>query len=85
MSSVVGLKEKIGAGFLVAMLVTNPLTGGYIALGIETGFYWLLVHGAWVSLLAGLYLVGLGAFYYAKSEKLRLPVGKPDTQAYIEY
>lgn len=81
----VQLKEKIALALLVAMLVTNPLTGQYVLDGIEYAFTQLFIYGAYVSIVATVYLLGLGVFYYAKLNKVNIPAkGKNKTQQYIE-
>jgi hypothetical protein len=86
------VKERIALALLLAMLVTNPLTGQYVATGIDKLFGLLFGYGSYVSIVGATYVLGLGVFYYARDvhyvadKRVKLP-GKgvaTQTQAYIE-
>lgn len=82
----VGIKEKIAVGSLGAMLVSNPLTGQYVLQGLDWLFSQMFVYGAYVSIATTVYLVGLGAWYYHKSEQVNIPSKAKATKAqrYLE-
>lgn len=67
------LRDKIALVLLVAMLVTNPLTGQFIQQGVVWSFDQLFLQGAWISLIAAVYLIALMAFYGHQSGKPKLP------------
>lgn len=77
-------KERLALVLLVAMLLTNPLTGQYVLQGLDWAFQQMFLYGAWVTLVATIYLIGLMAYYYRRSQKINIPAkGKKKSQAYI--
>lgn len=70
-------KEKIGLLLMVAAIVTNPITGQYVQLAIEILFSQLFLFGAYVSLVAGVYISGLLLWQmWATREKVNIPAKK---------
>lgn len=81
----IATKEKIGLGLVLAMVVTNPLTGQYVNQIIDWGFQQLFLHGAWVSLVGGSYLMALLVFQIIKSYRINIPAksAKTEKQRYL--
>lgn len=68
------LKEKLALGLLVAMLLTNPLTGQYVLEGLDRAFSLAFQYGAYVSVVGTVYLMVLLGYYYWRSERVKVPV-----------
>lgn len=67
------LKERVALIMVVAMLITNPLTGQYVDQAIEAGFTFLFRNSSYVAIVGTVYLLGLGVYYYIKINKLNIP------------
>ena len=80
------IKEKAAVGVLLAMLLTNPLTGQYVLGALDWVFQQMFFYGAYVGIVGTLYLIGLGGFYYVKLNRVEIPVkSKKKTEKYIDY
>lgn len=66
-------KEKIGLSLMVAALITNPLSGQYVLNGLDWLFMQMFRYGAWVSLIAGVYVSGLLFYYIYQSGRVNVP------------
>lgn len=79
------LQDKVASGLLIAMLVTNPLTGQFVMQAVVWAFDTMLLYGAYISIVTTVYIMGLGMFYYAKSEQTNVPSkkSKAKPQAYL--
>ncbi len=63
-------KEKIGAGLLILVIMTNPLTGQYVFKAFDYAFR----ESAWLTLLGAVYGIGLIAYNTWNSrEKNNIP------------
>lgn len=69
-------KEKVALLLVLAAIVTNPLTGQYVQLGIELLFTEFFRIGAWVSLVSGIYVCGLmGWHIWSTRDRVNIPKG----------
>lgn len=76
--------DRLAVVMLLAMLVTNPLTGQYILQGLEWLFQQLFSLGAYVNLWGSFLVLVVAVLHYFKSERVTLPKGNTVTQKYIE-
>lgn len=72
--------ERTALVVIVAMLVTNPLTGQYVMNAVDWGFAQLFIYGSYVSLIGTVFLMGLGIYYYIKSSKIKIPKKNANTE-----
>ena len=66
-------KEGIAVILVLASLITNPLTGQYIEQGISWAFEQMFRHGSYISLIAGVYVIGLMTYTYIRADRLNIP------------
>lgn len=80
------LKERIAVILILAMLVTNPLTGQYINLAIDWVFQQLFIYGSWIGIAGSVYIAGLLFYNNYKAARLNVPAKthKTKAQAYLE-
>jgi hypothetical protein len=66
-------QEKGALIALLLLIITNPLTGQYVASGVLYVFDWLIGQGAYINLVATAYLVAYMLYRHLKATKLNVP------------
>ena len=66
-------KEKMGLALMGTALVTNPLSGQYVLDGLDWLFSIMFRHGAFVSLIAGIYVAWLLMYQMYTTSRVNVP------------
>ena len=66
---------------MLAAIISNPLTGQYVLQALDWVFQQMFIQGAWVSLVAGVYIIGYMAVNIVKSERTNVPAKSAKTKA----
>lgn len=81
-------KERIGLVLLGATLVTNPLTGQYVYMFMDIAFTAMFSVGAYIALVAGIYVGILMSVSLYKESRVNVPKkshkAKVPSSAYIK-
>ena len=78
--------EKVAGVALLVMLVTNPLIGQYVVMGVDKAFEWLFQNSGYISAVTSGYLIVYGVVRYKLATKVVVkPKNKTKkTPAYLE-
>jgi len=67
-------KERIGLALIVIALLTNPLSGQYVMLGVDKLFQYAFIYvGAIATIVAGAYVVLLMLWYNFQASRIKIP------------
>lgn len=77
-------KEKVGLVLIFAALITNPLTGQFVLIFLDWIFGQMFIYGAYISLIAGVYVCGLMLWYNYRSSGVNIPKTAKNKVKYIE-